>query len=288
MASLASSKKRKRKYEDIKAGTIFYVKWNMEDGTERYFKAVSTGKNKGGKFEIKYTQDGSTEMRKISTIDNRSKTLISQEIYNNTISAYPPKKTPVGEDYQVRELPQIGTNNSHQRALSMVPLTDEEIRSEIPLTNEDAVKDMDRAGKSQQGWGRKTRRRRKKKRRKSRKKPKKRRRSKKRKVRKNKKTRKRKQKGRGANICQMYSDPNTRKDAIVMAMNKAKNERRNIPEGRRVGLRVASAEAHHYCQEMNDWNDNYKCDDKVGSCVLIKTPEAKKAINDRLRMRGYK
>lgn len=174
------SKKRKRKDEDIEAETIFYVKWNMEDGTERYFKAVSTGKNKGGKFEIKYTQDGSTEMRKISTIDNRSKTLISQEIYNNTISVYPPKKTPVGEDYQVGELPQMGTNNSHQRALSMVPLTDEEIRREIPLTNEDAVKDMDRAGKSQQGWGRKTRRRRKNKRRKSRRKTKKHRRSKKR------------------------------------------------------------------------------------------------------------
>ena len=173
------SKKRKRKDEDIEAETIFYVKWNMEDGSKRYFKAFATGKNKDGQFEIKYTQDGSTEMRKISTINNRSKTLVSQEEYNNTISAYPPKKTPIGEDYQVGELPQMGTNNSHHRALSMVPLTDEEIRREIPLTNEDAVKDMDRAGKSQQGWG-KTRRRRKNKRRKSRRKTKKQRRSKKR------------------------------------------------------------------------------------------------------------
>ena len=291
MASLASSKKRKRKYEDIKAGTIFYVKWNMEDGTERYFKAVSTGKNKGGKFEIKYTQDGSTEMRKISTIDNRSKTLISQEIYNNTISAYPPKKTPVGEDYQVGELPSVGTNTSYERAKSMKPLTNREIQimSATPLINPVAAKDMHDSGMSEEGWkGGKTRRRRKKKRRKSRRKIKKRRRSKKRKVRKNKKTRKRKQKGRGANICQMYSDPNTRKDAIVMAMNKAKNEGRNIPEGRRVGLRVASAEAHHYCQEMNDWNDNYKCDLKQGNCVVSKSPEVKQAINDRLRRYGYK
>ena len=123
-----------------------------------------------------------------------------------------------------------------------------------------------------------------KKRRKSRKK----RKSKKRKVRKNKKTKKRKMKGRGANICLMFSDPNTKKDAITIAMNRAIKARRNIPKGRRVGLRVARLEANHYCQEMNDWNDNYKCDDKVGSCVLIKTPEAKKAINDRLRMRGYK
>lgn len=292
MASLASSKKRKRKYEDIKAGTIFYVKWNMEDGTERYFKAVSTGKNKGGKFEIKYTQDGSTEMRKISTIDNRSKTLISQEIYNNTISAYPPKKTPVGEDYQVSQLPPVGTNTNYERAISMTPLTTREIQimSATPLTNEEAVKDMDRAGKSQQGWGRKTRRRRKNKRRKSRRKTKKHRRSK-RKLRKNKKTRKRKQKGRGANICQMLSEPEQKQEAINFAMERALSDQKrrdNMPKGRRVGLRVARLEANLYCQEMNDWNDNYKCSDKTGSCVVIKSPEVKNAINDSLRMRGYK
>lgn len=175
----SSNKKRKRKYEEIKAGTIFYVNWNMEDGSKRYFKAFATGNNKDGKFEIKYL-DKSTEMREINTIDDRSSTLLSKEKYNNTKSAYPPKKPKIGEDHQVGELPQMGTNNSHQRALSMVPLTDEEIRREIPLTNEDAVKDMDRAGKSQQGWGRKTRRRRKNKRRKSRRKTKKHRRSKKR------------------------------------------------------------------------------------------------------------
>ena len=172
MASLASSKKRKRKEEHIKVGTIFYVKWNMEDGTERYFKAFATGENKGGKFEIKYTQDGSTEMRKISTIDDRSETLISQEIYNTTKSAYPPKKTPVGEDHQVGELPSVGTNTNYERAKSMKPLTRRQILIDkvTPLTNEEVVEDMKRAGKSQEGYGRKTRRRRKKKRRKSRKK----------------------------------------------------------------------------------------------------------------------
>ena len=172
MASLESSKKRKRKEEHIKAGTIFYVKWNMEDGTERYFKAFATGENKGGKFEIQYTQDGSTEMRKISTIDDRSETLISQEIYNETKSAYPPKKTPVGEDHQVGELPPVGSNMNYERAKSMTPLTRRQILIDkvTPLTNEEVVEDMKRAGKSQEGYGRKTRRRRKKKRRKSRKK----------------------------------------------------------------------------------------------------------------------
>jgi len=137
MASLASSKKRKRKDEPIKAGTIFYVKWNMEDGTERYFKAIATGINKGIKFQIKYTQDGSTEMRKISTIDDRSNTLISQEIYNDTKSAYPPKKTPVGEDHQVGELPSVGSNNNYERAKSMKPLTRRQILidDKTPLTN---------------------------------------------------------------------------------------------------------------------------------------------------------
>ena len=144
----------------------------MEDGTERYFKAFATGENKGGKFEIKYTQDGSTEMRKISTIDDRSETMISQEIYNETKSAYPPKKTPVGEDHQVGELPPVGSNMNYERAKSMTPLTRRQILIDkvTPLTNEEVVEDMKRAGKSQEGYGRKTRRRRKKNRRKSRKK----------------------------------------------------------------------------------------------------------------------
>ena len=190
MASLTSARK-KTKREDIKKGTIFYVKWDMEDGSSKYFKAIATGENKGGEFEILYTQDNSTEIRMRSTIDDRSKTLISKETYNNTISAYPPKKPSVGDDYQVGELPQMGTNNSNERALSMVPLTDEEIMRKTPLTNLEAKKDMHKTGMSQKGYGRKTRRRKRrksrkkrrksrKKRRKSRIKTKKRRRSKKR------------------------------------------------------------------------------------------------------------
>ena len=131
---------------------------------------------------------------------------------------------------------------------------------------------------------RKTRRRKRRKMRKN----KKTRRRKRRKMRKNKKTRKRKQKGRGANICQMLSDQNTMKDACNIAMNRAIKARRHIPEGRRAGLRMAQAEAHNYCQEMNDWNDNYACNTKLGSCKVIRTQRAKKAINDRLRRYGYK
>ena len=50
----------------------------------------------------------------------------------------------------------------------------------------------------------------------------------------------------------MFSDPNTKRDAINIAMNRVIKARRHIPQGRRVGLRVASAEAHDYCQKMND------------------------------------
>jgi len=288
-------KKRKRKDEHIKAGTIFYVKWNMEDGSKRYFKAFATGKNEKGKFEIQYVEGDSDddpvkEMRDISTIDDRSETLISEEKYNNTKSAYPPKKPKIGEDHQVGQLPPVGSNNNNERAKSMRPLTTREIQimSATPLTNPEAAQDMHESGMSEEGWkGGKTRRRRKKKRRKSRKKRKTRRR-KRRKMRKNKKTRKRKQKGRGANLCLMFSDPNTKREAITIAMNRAIKARRHIPKGRKVGLRVASAEVHDYCQRMNDMDDNYACDIKRGSCKVIKTPEVKKAINDRLRRYGYK
>ena len=182
MASLASSKKRKRKEEHIKVGTIFYVKWNMEDGSKRYYKAFATGKNEDGEFEIRYVEGGSTEMRKISTIDDRSETLISQEIYNTTKSAYPPKKTPVGEDHQVGELPSVGTNTNYERAKSMKPLTRRQILidSVTPITNEEVVKDMKDLMSQKDKKGGKTRHRRKKKRRKSRRKTKKRRHSKKR------------------------------------------------------------------------------------------------------------
>lgn len=175
----SSNKKRKRKYEEIKAGTIFYVKWNMEDGSKRYFKAFATGNNEDGKFEIKYL-DKSTEMREINTIDDRSSTLLSKEKYNNTKSAYPPKKPKIGEDHQVGQLPPVGTNMNYE---SMTPLTTREIQimSATPLTNPAAAKDMHDSGMSEEGWkGGKTRRRRKKKKRKSRRKTKKRRRSKKR------------------------------------------------------------------------------------------------------------
>ena len=133
------------------------------------------------------------------------------------------------------------------------------------------------------GGRRKTRRRR----RKSKRTRRKSRKTKKKRKRKKRKTRKRKQKGRGPNICQMLSDENTMEDAITIAMNRAVNAQRNIPQGRRVGLRMAQAEAHYYCQEMNDWNDNYACNTKTGSCKVIRTPRAKRAINDRLRRYGY-
>jgi hypothetical protein len=295
MASLAAATKRTKR-EDIKKGTIFYVKWDMEDGSSKYFKAIATGENKGGKFEIRYTQDGSTEMRKRSTIDDRSKTFISKEAYDNTISAYPPKKPSVGEEHQVVELPQVGTDTSEHRALSMIPLTarDIQIMSATPLTNEDARKDMDRAGRSKEGWGRKTRRRRKKKRRKSRKKRnsrRKKRKTKKRKMRRNKKTRKRKQKGRGANICSMISDPDKKNELKVMAISRAKRARRlqralHPETGKPLASMLSMLEAHNYCQEMN--NDNYMCDAGNGMCRLMDSEAGKKILNEMLSERGFK
>ena len=159
MSSSAAAASRKRtKREDIKEGTTFYVKWDMEDGSSKYFKAIATGENRGGKFKIRYTEDdGPTEWRRRSTIDDESKTFISKETYDNNISAYPPKEPSVGKEHQVVELPQVGTDTSQHRALSMVPLTPEEVLRDDgkPFANKESEVDMNRAGRSKEGWGRK-------------------------------------------------------------------------------------------------------------------------------------
>jgi len=292
MASLAAATKRTKR-EDIKKGTIFYVKWDMEDGNSKYFKAIATGENKGGKFVIRYTEDGSTEIRKRSTIDDRSKTLITKETYNNTISAYPPKKPSVGEEHQV-ELPQVGTDTSQHRALSMVHLTPEEVLRDDgkPFANKESEVDMNRAGRSKDGWGRRRRRKktRKRKSRKKRKSRRKKRKTKKRKMRKNKKTRKRKQKGRGANICKMISDPDKKNELKVMALSRAKRARRAIPLHPETGEPLTSLlsmlEAHNYCHEMN--NDNYRCDPGSGMCEKVDSEAVKNVINGMLSGRGFK
>ena len=120
------------------------------------------------------------------------------------------------------------------------------------------------------------------------------RKTKKRRQRKNKKTRKKKQKGGEANICQMLSDPDEEVKQYVrtLAIGRAKSRMKRtgipLPEGRRVGLRLAYAEADNYCQKMNNWDDNYKCNRREGNCAKIKDPAVKKARNDMLRRRGFK
>ena len=153
------------------------------------------------------------------------------------------------------------------------------------ITEEEARKLPEDYGRALNTGGRRSRKRKTRKRRK-------RKRTRKKRKSKRKKTKKRKQKGRGANICQMLSDPNrfgfTKKEVRAMALRRAVKAGRNIPRGRCVGKRVAQVEAHHYCQEMNNWDDNYKCHEKNGNCVKIVVPSIKQAINDRLRSQGYK
>ena len=134
---------------------------------------------------------------------------------------------------------------------------------------------------------RKTRRKSKKRRRKSRRKKRK---TKKRKMRKNKKTRKRKQKGRGANICKMISDPDKKNELKVMALSRAKRARRDIPLHPETKQPLTSLlsmlEAHNYCQEMN--NDNYRCDGGSGMCEEMDSEAVKNVINGMLSGRGFK
>ena len=146
---------------------------------------------------------------------------------------------------------------------------------------------------SQEGAGRKRRRKktRKRKSRKRRKSRRKKRKTNKRKMRKNKKTRKRKQKGRGANICKMISDPDKKNELKVMALSRAKRARRlrlalHPETGKPLTSLLSMLEAHNYCQEMN--NDNYRCDPGSGMCEKVDSEAAKNVINGMLSGRGFK
>jgi len=110
-------------------------------------------------------------------------------------------------------------------------------------------------------------------------------------MRKNKETRKRKQKGRGANICKMISDPDKKNELKVMALSRAKRARRLRlalhPETKQpLATLLSMLEAHNYCQEMN--NDNYRCDPGSGMCEKMDSEAVKNVINGMLSGRGFK
>lgn len=108
-------------------GDILYVKWNMSDGTSRYYQSSVIAINKAKKtFTLKYSlpeEDGShtIETRKNSEIDKGL--VLRESTYLGKFSQYPPKKARVGVDYQT-VIPTLRTLTTRNE---MQPLTEEQI-----------------------------------------------------------------------------------------------------------------------------------------------------------------
>ena len=287
--------------DNIEKNSVFWIKWELEDlqGNKfnppqyHYYKAEATGKKRNNMFQVKY-DDGTEQYYSTRGVNTRTKNILTEDAYNDgNIITIGEKQPRVGDEFQAvvdasPNGPGIPMSKFAQNALNLVPLTKKEIEQQDASTElpAEVQKDMEKAGRSKEGWGRR-RHRKKTRKRKSRKK----RKTKKRKMRKNKKTRKRKQKGRGANICKMISDPDKKNELKVMALSRAKRRGRAHlalhPETKQpLASLLSMLEAHNYCQEMN--NDNYMCDGGSGMCKKMDSEAVKNVINGMLSGRGFK
>ena len=126
-AAIARPKKRSKTTITINIGDIFYVKWNMSDGTSRFYKSSVVTINKvKNTFTLRYSfpeEDGShsTEIRKKSEIDKGI--VLRESTYLEKFSQYPPKRVKVGEEYQAT-IPPFGSPIIQKE---MQPLTEEQI-----------------------------------------------------------------------------------------------------------------------------------------------------------------
>ena len=153
MASLAGAApaKKKTKRPGIPEGTIFYIKWDMKPSGYKYYKAFATGKNyKNGNFDVRYAEDGTMAKPKPNrkNINDESRYLLSEQEYLNTVSKYPPKKVPIGEEHQA-VVTAFGEPSS-VRGMVQVDTTTDNLK--VPMKNKEAEDDMERQGLSEEGW----------------------------------------------------------------------------------------------------------------------------------------
>ena len=169
MPRKAAKKKQKRTKQPVPFGAIFYVKWNMKNGTQQYFKATATGKNHtNGDFDIKY-EDGFVETKKHPThYLGSEENLLSDEQFQakKPRETHPYKPPRVGANFQASltkaSLTTPAEVDSTSRYSRLVPLPNAAVVAGLadPFKNPEAKKDMDESGMSDQGWtgGRKKRR----------------------------------------------------------------------------------------------------------------------------------
>jgi len=153
-----AAKKQKLTKPRVLEGTIFYVKWNMENGDQQYFKAIATGKNyANGDFDIKYVRGGDVERKSHPTHYSGTDNLLSEEQFQQaqkTRETYPYKPPRVGDEFQASLTPPTSVAST-SRYSGQVPLTHDAVLATLtdPFKNPEAEKDMEESGMSKKGWG---------------------------------------------------------------------------------------------------------------------------------------
>ena len=152
--------------DSIPKGSIFWIKWELEDldGNKfnppqyHYYNAKATGKKRNNMFQVEY-DDGFKEYYSIRGINTSTNNILTDAAYNNGEIITAEEKQPrVGPEFQAvvdaSPGPELPNTKFRQNALQLVPLTIKEIEEQDANTQLSAAvqADMDKSGMSKTGY----------------------------------------------------------------------------------------------------------------------------------------
>ena len=152
--------------DSIPKGSIFWIKWELEDlnGNKfnppqyHYYNAKATGKKRNNMFQVEY-DDGFKEYYSIRGINTRTNNILTDAAYNNGEIITAEEKQPrVGPEFQAvvdaSPGPEVPNTKFRRNALQLVPLTIKEIEEQDANTQLSAAvqADMDKSGMSKTGY----------------------------------------------------------------------------------------------------------------------------------------
>ena len=152
--------------DSIPKGSIFWIKWELEDlnGNKfnppqyHYYNAKATGKKRNNMFQVEY-DDGFKEYYSIRGINTSTNNILTDAAYNNGEIITAEEKQPrVGPEFQAvvdaSPGPEVPNTKFRRNALQLVPLTIKEIEEQDANTQLSAAvqADMDKSGMSKTGY----------------------------------------------------------------------------------------------------------------------------------------